>query len=108
MVIPGTAPRVVEPASCSAGELNPALCEQEPRARTRTKEAESLATFYGQSLGTWLGDTLAIDSTNSTMGRGWDEGASSTPAGAGANRIQAERANREVYEEGNVTRQVRH
>jgi len=28
--------------------------------------------------------------------------------GAGANRIQAERANCEVYEDGNVTSQVRH
>ena len=28
--------------------------------------------------------------------------------GAGANRIQAERANSEVYEDGNVTSQVRH
>ena len=26
--------------------------------RERTKEAETLATFYGQSIGTWQGATL--------------------------------------------------
>jgi hypothetical protein len=118
--------------------------------RARTKEAENLATFYGQSLGTWQGDTLVIDSTNfddgTWLGRGgffhsgsmhivekltrvgnelrydmtiedpevflepWVMPTRVLPVaeGAGANRIQAERANCEVYEEGNVTSQVRH
>jgi hypothetical protein len=118
--------------------------------RARTKEAENLATFYGQSLGTWQGDTLVIDSTNfddgTWLGRGgffhsgsmhivekltrvgnelrydmtiedpevflepWVMPTRVLPLaeGAGANRIQAERANCEVYEEGNVTSQVRH
>jgi len=118
--------------------------------RERTKEAENLATFYGQSIGTWQGDTLVIDSTNfddsTWLGRGgffhsgsmrivekltrvgnelrydmtiedpevllepWVMATRVLPLaeGAGANRIQAERANCEVYEEGNVTSQVRH
>jgi hypothetical protein len=42
--------------------------------RARTKEAENLATFYGQSVGTWQGDTLVIDSINfddsTWLGRG--------------------------------------
>jgi hypothetical protein len=118
--------------------------------RARTKEAENLATFYGQSIGTWQGDTLVIDSTNfddgTWLGRGgffhsgsmhivekltrvgnelrydmtiedpevflepWVMPTRVLPLaeGAGANRIQAERANCEVYEEGNVTSQVRH
>jgi hypothetical protein len=118
--------------------------------RARAKEAENLATFYGQSLGTWQGDTLVIDSINfddsTWLGRGgffhsgsmhivekltrvgnelrydmtiedpevllepWVMPTRVLPLadGAGANRIQAERANCEVYEEGNVTSQVRH
>jgi len=118
--------------------------------RARTKEAENLATFYGQSIGTWQGDTLVIDSTNfddgTWLGRGgffhsgsmhivekltrvgnelrydmtiedpevflepWVMPTRVLPLAEGpaANRIQAERANCEVYEEGNVTSQVRH
>jgi len=118
--------------------------------RARTKEAENLATFYGQSVGTWQGDTLVIDSTNfddgTWLGRGgffhsgsmhivekltrvgnelrydmtiedpevfiepWVMPTRVLPLaeGAGADRIQAERANCEVYEEGNETSQVRH
>ena len=118
--------------------------------RARTKEAENLATFYGQSLGTWQGDTLVIDSINfddgTWLGRGgffhsgsmhivekltrvgnelrydmtiedpesflepWVMPTRILPLadGTGAARIQAERANCEVYEEGNTTSQVRH
>ncbi|MEO8467063.1 MAG: hypothetical protein ABI640_17160 [Gammaproteobacteria bacterium] len=118
--------------------------------RARTAEAENLATFYGQSIGTWQGDTLVIDSTNfddgTWLGRGgffhsgsmhivekltrvgnelrydmtiedpesfiepWVMPTRVLPLadGAATNRIQAERANCEVYEEGNVTSQVRH
>ncbi len=119
--------------------------------RARTKQQENLATFYGQSIGAWQGDTLVIDSINfddsTWLGRGgfihsgsmhivekltrvgndlrydmtiedpemfiepWvmptrvlhlDEAATTS------GRVQAERANCEVYEEGNETRQVRH
>jgi hypothetical protein len=117
--------------------------------RARTKEAENLATFYGQSIGTWQGDTLVIDSTNfddgTWLGRGgffhsgsmhivekltrvgnelrydmtiedpevliepWVMSTRVLPfQGVSGERIQAERANCEVYEEGNVTSQVRH
>ena len=42
--------------------------------RERSAEAESIATFYGQSIGTWQGDTLVIDSTSfddsTWLGRG--------------------------------------
>ena len=119
--------------------------------RARTKEAENLATFYGQSIGAWQGDTLVIDSTNfddgTWLGRGgffhsgsmhvvekltrvgnelrydmtiedpevllepWVMATRVLPLDAAATtsgRVQAERANCEVYEEGNVTSQVRH
>jgi hypothetical protein len=118
--------------------------------RARSKQAESLATFYGQSIGTWQGDTLVIDSINfddeTWLGRGgfFHSGSMhiverltrvgnelrydmtiedpesfiepwvmptrvlALEEGANASRIQAERANCEVYEEGNETRQVRH
>jgi hypothetical protein len=118
--------------------------------RARTKEAENLATFYGQSVGKWEGDTLVIDSTNfddsTWLGRGgfFHSGSMhivekltrvgnelrydmtiedpesfiepwvmptrvlSLVEGDGANRVQPERANCEVYEGGNETRQVRH
>ena len=33
-----------------------------PRMVARGQQAENLATFYGQSIGTWQGDTLVIDS----------------------------------------------
>src|SRR5882672_320975 len=119
-------------------------------ARARTKEAENLATFYGQSIGKWEGDTLVIDSTNfddgTWLGRGgfFHSGSMHTvekltrvgnelrydmtiedpesfiepwvmptrvlplSQGPGAIRVQGERANCEVYEEGNETSQVRH
>jgi hypothetical protein len=42
--------------------------------RARSELAENLATFYGQSIGTWQGDTLVIDSINfddsTWLGRG--------------------------------------
>ena len=42
--------------------------------RARSALAEDLATFYGQSIGTWQGDTLVIDSINfddsTWLGRG--------------------------------------
>jgi hypothetical protein len=42
--------------------------------RARNRRAENLATFYGQSTGTWQGDTLVIDSINfddtTWLGRG--------------------------------------
>ena len=42
--------------------------------RARSKQDENLATFYGQSIGHWEGDTLVIDSTNfddaTWLGRG--------------------------------------
>jgi len=42
--------------------------------RPRSELAENLATFYGQSIGTWQGDTLVIDSINfddsTWLGRG--------------------------------------
>ena len=119
--------------------------------RARSAQAESLATFYGQSIGTWQGDTLVIDSTNfddgTWLGRGGFFHSGSMhivekltrvgnelrydmtiedpevllepwvmptrvlaldTAATASGRVQAERANCEVYEEGNVTSQVRH
>jgi hypothetical protein len=117
--------------------------------RARSAQAENLATFYGQSIGTWQGDTLVIDSINfddgTWLGRGGFFHSGSLHIvekitrvgnelrydmtiedpevllepwvmptrvlafqGVSGERIQAERANCEVYEEGNVTSQVRH
>ena len=119
--------------------------------RARTKQQENLATFYGQSIGTWQGDTLVIDSINfddeTWLGRGGFIHSGSMhivekltrvgnelrydmtiedpemfiepwvmptrvlhldEAATASGRVQAERANCEVYEEGNETRQVRH
>ena len=118
--------------------------------RKRSELDESLATFYGQSLGTWEGDTLVIDSINfddsSWLGRGglihsgsmhivekltrvgneirydmtiedpemflepWvmPTRVLTLAQGAAADRIPAERSPCEVYEEDNVTSQVRH
>ena len=119
--------------------------------RQRNPRTQSLATFYGNSIGTWEGDTLVIDSINfddsTWLGRGGLLHSSSMHiierltrvgneiryemtiedpemfvepwvmatrilrqaqgpfAGDG---IQAERASCEVYEEGNVTNQLRH
>jgi hypothetical protein len=117
--------------------------------RARSELAESLATFYGQSIGKWEGDTLVIDSTNfddsSWLGRGGLIHSGSmhmverltrvgneirydmtiedpemfiepwvmptrvltlnTRADGG---VMAERSPCEVYEEDNVTSQVRH
>ena len=119
--------------------------------RARNRVAENLATFYGQSTGTWQGDTLVIDSINfddaTWLGRGglfhsgsmhiiekltrvgnelqydmtiedpevfiepWVMPTRVLPLveqqGGGGGMLQ-ERANCEVYEEGNETRQVRH
>jgi hypothetical protein len=118
--------------------------------RKRNPRTASLATYYGNSIGTWEGDTLVIDSINfvdsTWLGRGGLLHSSSMHiiekltrvgdeirydmtiedpemfvepwvmatrvlrqggpfAGDG---IQAERAYCEVYEEGNVTNQLRH
>jgi hypothetical protein len=117
--------------------------------RELTTQQLNLATFYGQSLGTWEGDTLVIDSINfddtTWLGRGGLIHSGSMRIierltrvgnelhydmtiedpemfiepwvmptrvlrvqdrpGAG---VMSERANCEVYEEDNVTSQVRH
>jgi hypothetical protein len=118
--------------------------------RTPSAEALSIATFYGQSTGTWQGDTLVIQSTSyddtTWLGRGgffhsgsmqiteritrvgnelrydmtvedpevllepWVMATRVLPLAqqqAGGGVLQ-ERANCEVYEEDNVTSQVRH
>jgi hypothetical protein len=115
--------------------------------RQRNPRTQSLATYYGNSVGTWQGDTLVIDSTNfvdtTWLGRGGLFHSSSMHIiekltrvgnelrydmtiedpemfvepfvmptrvlrpGAG-DGIQAERSFCEVYEEGNVTNQLRH
>jgi hypothetical protein len=120
--------------------------------RQRNPRTQSLATYYGNSIGTWQGDTLVIDSidfVDSTwLGRGGLLHSSSmhiieklTRVGneiryemtiedpesfvepfvmptkvlrqgqggfGGGDGIQAERSYCEVYEEGNVTTQLRH
>ena len=126
--------------------------------RQRRPGSENLATFYGNSIGKWEGDTLVIDSISfddsTWLGRGGffhsgsmhiiekltrvgneirydmtieDPEVLVEPwvmktrvlrqgggfgggggAGAGGVAIQPERANCEVYEEGNVTNQLRH
>ena len=116
--------------------------------RQRSARSENLATFYGNSIGTWQGDTLVIDSTSfddtTWLGRGglihsgsmhivekltrvgneirydmtiedpevfvepWVMPTRVLRAGGAAVQIQAERANCEVYEEGNVSNQLRH
>src|SRR6195256_411901 len=115
--------------------------------RQRNPRTQSLATYYGNSIGTWQGDTLVIDSINfvdtTWLGRGGLIHSSSMHiiekltrvgnelrydmtiedpemfvepfvmptrvlrAGSG-DGIQPERAFCEVYEEGNVTTQLRH
>jgi hypothetical protein len=117
--------------------------------RARSELAENLATFYGQSIGKWEGDTLVIDSinfdTSSWLGRGglihsgsmriverltrvgneirydmtvedpemflepWVMPTRVLTLNTRANGgIMAERSPCEVYEENNVTSQVRH
>ncbi len=117
--------------------------------RARSALAEDLATFYGQSIGKWEGDTLVIDSTNfddsSWLGRGGLIHSGSmriterltrvgnelrydmtiedpemfvepwvmptrvlTKNDRADGGIMAERSPCEVYEEDNVTSQVRH
>jgi len=119
--------------------------------RKRNPRTASLATYYGNSVGTWEGDTLVIDSINfvdtTWLGRGGLLHSSSMhiiekltrvgneiryemtiedpemfvepwvmatrilrPAEGpfAGDGIQAERAYCEVYEEGNVTNQLRH
>jgi hypothetical protein len=123
--------------------------------RQRNPRVASLATYYGESIGHWEGDTLVIDSTNfvdtTWFGRGGFFHSSSmhtierlTRTGnelkyditiedpevlvqpwvmktrtlrlggggfggfPGGDGIQPERAYCEVYEEGNVTNQLRH
>jgi hypothetical protein len=115
--------------------------------RALTEQQQSLTAFYGQSIGTWEGDTLVIDSINfddsTWLGRGgffhstsmhiiekltrvgnelrydmtiedpevflepWVMPTRVLPL-LSTNLVQPERANCEVYEEGNVTSQVRH
>jgi hypothetical protein len=115
--------------------------------RGLTAQQQSLTTFYGQSIGTWEGDTLVIDSINfddsTWLGRGGFFHSTSMRITEKLTRvgnelrydmtiedpevflepwvmptrvlpliprdlIQPERANCEVYEEDNVTSQVRH
>jgi len=123
--------------------------------RARKPQAESLPTYYGQSIGTWQGDTLVIDSiafNDATwLGRGGfihsgsmhiiekltrvgnelryemtiedpemfvepfvmptkvlRQGGGGFGGFGGGDGIQAERSFCEVYEEGNVTNQLRH
>jgi hypothetical protein len=119
--------------------------------RQRNPRTQSLATYYGNSIGTWEGDTLVIDSINfvdtTWLGRGGLFHSSSMhiiekltrvgneiryemtiedpemfvepfvmptrvlregQGGFGGDGIQAERSFCEVYEEGNVTNQLRH
>ncbi len=117
--------------------------------RKRSTLDESLATFYGQSIGTWEGDTLVIDSINfddsTWLGRGglihsgsmhivekltrvgneirydmtiedpemflepWVMPTRVLTLNARADGgVMAERSPCEVYEEDNVTSQVRH
>ncbi len=121
--------------------------------RQRDARTQSLATYYGNSIGTWQGDTLVIDSINfvdtTWLGRGGLMHSSSmhiieklTRVGneikyemtiedpemfvepfvmptrmlrtgqgggfGGGDGIQAERSFCEVYEDGNVTNQLRH
>jgi hypothetical protein len=116
--------------------------------RQRTEQSLNLATFYGNSVGKWEGDTLVIDSVSfddsTWFGRGgfFHSGSMhmierltrtgnemkyevtiedpevlaepwvmkprilrTTPGQVG---IRQERANCEVYEEGNVENQLRH
>jgi hypothetical protein len=138
------------PANADYGGGNNEYRDIPTDGRKRSALDESLTTFYGQSLGTWEGDTLVIDSINfddsTWLGRGGLFHSSSMhiverltrigneirydmtiedpemflepwlmptrvltlAQGAGADRIPAERANCEVYEENNVTSQVRH
>ena len=117
------------------------------RKRSTSAVAVNLATFYGESVGTWQGDTLVIDSINfddsTWLGRGgfihsgsmhiiekltrvgnelrydmtiedpemfihpWVMPTRVLPLGSG-DVVRPERANCEVYEEGNETSQVRH
>ena len=119
--------------------------------RQRNERTKSLAMYYGNSIGTWEGDTLVIDSINfvdsTWLGRGGLIHSSSMhiiekltrvgneirydmtiedpemfvepfvmptrvlregQGGFGGDGIQAERSFCEVYEEGNVTNQLRH
>jgi hypothetical protein len=123
--------------------------------RQRNPRVASLATYYGESIGHWEGDTLVIDSTNfvdtTWFGRGgffhsgsmhtierltrtgnelkyditiedpevlvqpWVMKTRTLRVGGGGfggfpggDGIQPERAYCEVYEEGNVTNQLRH
>jgi hypothetical protein len=138
------------PANADYGGGNNEYRDIPTDGRKRSALDENLTTFYGQSLGTWEGDTLVIDSINfddsTWLGRGGLFHSSSMhiverltrvgneirydmtiedpemflepwvmptrvltlAQGAGADRIPAERANCEVYEENNVTSQVRH
>jgi hypothetical protein len=123
--------------------------------RQRNPRVASLQTYYGESIGTWQGDTLVIDSINfvdsTWFGRGgffhsgsmhtiekltrvgnelrydmtiedpevlvqpWvmktrvlRQGGGGFGGFGGGDGIQPERAYCEVYEEGNVTNQLRH
>ncbi|HET7607593.1 MAG TPA: hypothetical protein VFL84_02865, partial [Gammaproteobacteria bacterium] len=150
----GTPTRIVQtdkdviffyPANADYGGGNNEYRDIPIDGRKRSTLDESLTTFYGQSLGTWEGDTLVIDSINfddsTWLGRGGLIHSASMHVverltrvgneirydmtiedpemflepwvmptrvltlaqGPGADRIPAERANCEVYEENNVT-----
>ncbi len=118
------------------------------RKRPTSGTEANLATFYGESIGTWEGDTLVIDSTNfddsTWLGRGgfihsgqmhiiekitrvgnelrydmtiedpvmllkpWVMKTRVLHLMSGADVVQPERRDCQVYESGNVTLQVRH
>ena len=152
----GTPTRIVQtdydvimfyPANADYGGGNNEYRDIPTDGRALTDQQLNLSAFYGQSVGTWEGDTLVIDSINfddsTWFGRGgffhsgsmhtiekltrvgnelrydmtiedpevllhpWVMPTRVLPL-AGNDRIQPERANCEVYEEGNVTSQVRH
>jgi hypothetical protein len=152
----GTPTRIVQtdydvimfyPANADYGGGNNEYRDIPTDGRALSDQQLNLSAFYGQSVGTWEGDTLVIDSINfddsTWFGRGgffhsgsmhtiekltrvgnelrydmtiedpevllhpWVMPTRVLPL-AGNDRIQPERANCEVYEEGNVTSQVRH
>jgi len=141
------------PANADYGGGNEEFRDIPTDGRKRNPAVASLATYYGESIGNWEGDTLVIDSINfvdsTWFGRGGFFHSSSmhtieklTRVGnelrydmtiedpevlvepwvmktrvlrqggggffGGGDGIQPERAYCEVYEEGNVTTQLRH
>jgi hypothetical protein len=135
------------PANADYGGGNEEFRDIPTDGRQRNPRAANLAMYYGNSIGTWEGDTLVIDSINfvdtTWLGRGgllhsgsmhtierltrvgneirydmtiedpemfvepWVMPTRVLRPGNG-DGIQPERAYCEVYEEGNVTTQLRH